>query len=120
MRAGLLLTLMVAAFGPLSMPAAERTLDPGWSPVVVRIIDYETGRPVPGALIETTCNGSRYKSERPTTDANGKATVPIYRAWVMLKVTRRGFTNSVVTLVGTNKVSAFCTNAVIKLGRPAR
>jgi len=120
MRTRLLVTLMVAAFGALSIPAVERILEPGWSAVVVRVIEHGTGRPVAGALIETTCNGSRYKAERPTTDANGKATVPIYRAWVMLKVTHPGFTNSTVTLAGTNKVSAFCTNAVIKLGKPAR
>jgi hypothetical protein len=120
MRVHNLITLMVAAFGALSTPAVDRVLDPGWSPVVVRVIEHETGRPIANALIETTCNGSRYQAERPVTDPNGKATVPIYRTWVMLKVTHPGFTNGIVTLVGTNKVSAFCKNPVVKLGRVPR
>src|SRR5262245_2011724 len=115
-----LVALMVIAFGALSISATERALEPGWSAVIVRVVEHETGRPLAGALIETTCNGSRYKAERPTTDADGRATVPIYRTWVGLRVTHLGFTNSTVTLVGANKVSTFCTNAVIKMGKPAR
>jgi hypothetical protein len=113
------LALMVAAFAALPLFAGD-ALEPGWSAVGVRVIEHGTGRPVAGARIETTCNGSRYVAERPTTDSNGRATVPIYKTWVALRVTHLGFTNSTVTLVDTNKVAAFCTNAVIMLGRPAR
>ena len=100
--------------------AAERVLAPGWSPVVVRVIEAGTRRPVVGARIETTCQGSRYESERPISDAKGQATIPIYRTWVGLRATHEGYTNSTVTLVGTNAVSSFCSNAVITLRRSAR
>ena len=112
------LALMVAVLLALRAYTAEGTLEPGWSAVEVRAVEYRTGRPVAGARIETTCSISRYVAERPTT--NGRATIPIYRIWVGLRVTHPGFTNTAVTLVGTNKVAAFCTNAVIKLGRPGR
>jgi hypothetical protein len=100
--------------------AAEGALEPGWSAVEVRVVEYGAGRPVAGARIETTCSISRYVAERLTTDENGRATIPIYRTWVGLRVTHPAFTNTTVTLVGTNKVTAFCTNAVIKLGRLGR
>jgi hypothetical protein len=112
--------LLVATGGALQISATDRVLERGWSAVVVRVVEHETGRPIADALIETTCNGSRYQAERPTTDKEGRATVPIYSWWVMLRVTHPGFTNSTVSLYGTNKVSAFCTNAVIKMRRPAR
>jgi hypothetical protein len=115
-----LVALTLATFVALPICAGDSALEPGWSAVVVRVIEHDTGRPVAGARIETTCNGSRYQAERPTTDENGTATVPIYRTWVGLRVTHPGFSNSAVTLVGTNKVSAFCTNAVIRLGRLAK
>ena len=114
------ITVMALMVVTLPIVAVDGVLDPGWSAVEVRVIEHGTHRPVAGARIETTCNGSRYVLERPTTDRNGRATVPIYRTWVALRVTHPGFTNSTVTLVGTNKVSAFCTNAVIRLGRPAK
>lgn len=97
--------LALATFVALPICAADRALEPGWSPVAVRVIEYTTGRPAAGARIQTTCKGSRYEAERPTPDANGRATVPIYRTWVALRVTQAGFTNSTVTLTGTNKVA---------------
>src|SRR5688572_10158674 len=100
--------------------AADRILEAGWSSVVVRVIDEETRRPVAGAVIETTCRGSRYEAERQTTDASGHATVPIYKSWVILRITHDGYTNSRVSIVGTNAVSSFCTNAVITMGRSVR
>ena len=109
--------LILAAFAGF---AADRVLEPGWSPVIIRVIDEDTRRPVAGARIETTCRGSRYEAERQTTDTSGHATVPIYRTWVGLRVTHEGHTNSTVTLFGTNAVSSFCTNAVITLRRSAR
>ena len=112
----LIIALALATFIALPIWAAERALELGWSPVVVRVIEHETGRPIAGARIETTCNGSRYQGERPTTDKEGRATVPIFSWWVMLRVTHPGFTNSTVSLYGTNKVAAFCTNAVIRWG----
>jgi len=109
--------LILAAFAGF---AADLVLEPGWSPVVVRVIEEGSRSPVAGARIETTCRGSRYEADRPTTDANGHATIAVYRTWVGLRVTHNGYTNSTVTLVGTNAVSSFCTNAVIKLRRSAR
>jgi len=115
-----IIPLALAAFVALPVCADDRVLEPGWSPVVVRVIERGTGRPVVDARIETTCKGSRYEAEHPRTDANGKAVVPVYRTWIALRVSQSGFTNSIVTLVGTNKVAAFSRNAVIEMGRPAR
>lgn len=109
--------LLLAIFGSL---AADRVLEPGWSAVIVRVLEDETSRPVAGALIETTCSGSQYAGERQKTDANGNVTVPIFRTWVALRVTRDGFTNGIVTLVGTNAVSSFRTNAVIRMRKTGR
>jgi hypothetical protein len=111
------LLLTPALIFALPSGGADRALEPGWSAVPVRVIEYETGQTVAGARIETTCNGSVYKTERETTGADGRATVPIYRSWVALKVTHPAFTNSTVILVGTNKVASFCRDAVIKMGR---
>ena len=106
------LTLVLATVAAL---AADRVLEAGWSPVAVQVIDEDTRRPVSGAVIETTCRGSRYEAERQTTDVSGHATVPIYRSWVILRVTHDGYTNSRVSIVGKNAVSSFCTNAIITL-----
>jgi len=114
------LAQILATFVAFPLYAADGALEPGWSAVQVRVIEHGTGHSVAGARIETTCSGSRYVAERPTTDSNGTATVPVYRTWVALRVTHPIFTNCTVILTGTNKVTAFCTNAVIKLGRPAR
>ena len=112
--------LILASLAGLPSFAADRALEPGWSMVPVRIIEAGTSRPIVGARVETTCRGSRYAAERPTTDAQGMATVPIYRTWVGLRVTREGYTNSTVVVVGTNEVSAFCKDAVISMGRPGK
>ena len=115
-----MLALMFAGLMQLVGLAADRSLEPGWSAVSVRVIEDVSGDPVVCARIQTTCKGSRYESHRATTDENGRATVPIYKTWAALRVTRTGFTNSTVTLGGTNAVTRFCTNAVIKMGRVSK
>src|SRR5688572_18583177 len=110
-----LFTLMLAVVAEFQSLAADQPLRPGWSFVSVRVVEEGTGYPVAGASIGTTCGGSPYFGERQTTDTNGFATVPIYRTWVGLRVSCEGYTNSTVELVGSNEVSSFCTNAVVKL-----
>jgi hypothetical protein len=91
----------------------------GWSPIQVRVVEDATGRPVAGARIEQTCRGCIYANERSQTDTNGLAKVMVFEKWVLLKATKDDLTNS-VSLLGSNAVAGFRTNAVIRLKKASR
>ena len=110
--------LGLATWASLLSLAADQALEPGYSAIVVRVIDDSTSRPVAGAHMQTMCGP--YTDLRPTTDEGGRATIPIYKTWVRLKVSCDGYTHSLVTLNGTNDVGSFCTNAIVKLKRRDR
>lgn len=109
------LVVPAALFGQSS----EKPPDPHWSTTKILVVEDSTDKPVAGARIEQLCKGCVHAGERAETDTNGVARVMIYDTWVALKATHDVWTNSVL-IYGSNAVSRFRTNAVIRLKKDSK